>query len=112
MHRKYFTITGAFTGIGILFAILCTGCNTVTKLEVIDKPVPKPALNLAVTPITLEAVQISVMNIDGNFVYVLDSENFLKDTRNDLKVLNLLREQNAVIEAYKEYYEEVVSTSR
>ena len=112
MHRKYFAITGAITGVGILFAILCTGCNTVTKLEVIDNPVPKPALNLAVTPITLEVVQISVMNIDGNFVYVLDSENFLKDTRNDLKVLNLLREQNAVIEAYKEYYEEVDSTSR
>ena len=65
----------------------------------------KPRLNLRVTPLVLEDVVIEIEDRGGVFFYRMDGENFLKDSRNDLKILNLLLEQREIIEAYQRYYE-------
>lgn len=101
MRRKYFK--NAI--IGIMLGVVCTGCSSVSHLEISESPVVRPALLLVPTPIALEPVIVTVRSIDGVLFYTMDSENFLRETRNDLKILQLMDEQRRIIEAYKEYYE-------
>lgn len=76
-----------------------------SHLQVTEVSIPKPPLNLEVTPISLDPVEITANTVNGNTVYEMDRVNFLADLQNNLKLLQLIDEQRRIINAYKEYYE-------
>ena len=106
----------------LIFSLVLSGCSSLknTKLEVITKPVEKPKLDVQLPdPVRMQPLEW-VLITDKNyneviekikdptglvFLVALDEQNYKNLAINNANVLRYLREQKAVIAAYRNYYE-------
>lgn len=106
----------------LICSLVLSGCSSLKngKLEVITKPIEKPKLDVQLPdPVRmqpLEWVLITDKNYneviekvkDPNglvFLVALDEQNYKNLAINNASILKYLREQKAVIAAYRKYYE-------
>lgn len=106
----------------LICSLALSGCASLKKekLEVITKPIEKPKLDIhmpsSVKMQPLEWVLITdknyneviekVKNENGLvFLVALDEQNYKNLAINNANILRYLREQKAVIAAYRQYYE-------
>lgn len=101
--------------------MLLSACtSSPSKIEVLSKPIEQPKLNLSMPPpIKMEPLQwivITEKNYQETFdrlrqeqgvvlLISLDEANYKNLAINNAKVLRYVREQKAVIAAYRKYYE-------
>ena len=106
----------------LIFSLVLSGCSSLknAKLEVITKPVEKPKLDVQLPdPVRMQPLEW-VLITDKNyneviekvkdptglvFLVALDEQNYKNLAINNANVLRYLREQKAVIAAYRNYYE-------
>lgn len=88
----------------VLSTLFITGC---AQKEVITKTdyIKKEHLNLSPRPIDLEEVTFKVILKDNKAYFAMDSVNYENMSINVQKMENYMREQNIILEKYKEYYE-------
>ena len=99
MYRRYIKYA---ISINILLILCeCTGCSSIQEIEISKTCIERPKLQLKPNPIILEPVTYTLTNKG----YAIDSTNFSKQMRNELKTLKLLREQAFIIDSYQKYYE-------
>lgn len=88
----------------VLSTLFITGCaqkEVITKTEYIKKE----PLNLSPRPIDLEEVTFKVILKDNKAYFAMDSVNYENMSINVQKMENYMKEQNLILEKYKEYYE-------
>ena len=106
----------------LIFSLVLSGCSSFKngKLEVITKPIEKPKLDVQLPdPVRMQPLEW-VLITDKNyneviekvkdptglvFLVALDEQNYKNLAINNANVLRYLREQKAVIAAYRNYYE-------
>lgn len=106
----------------LIFSLVLSGCSSLKngKLEVITKPIEKPKLDVQLPdPVRMQPLEW-VLITDKNyneviekvkdptglvFLVALDEQNYKNLAINNANVLRYLREQKAVIAAYRNYYE-------
>lgn len=88
----------------VLSTMFITGC---AQKEVISKTeyIKKEPLNLSPRPIDLEEVTFKVILKDNKAYFAMDSVNYENMSVNVQKMENYMKEQNLILEKYKEYYE-------
>lgn len=106
----------------LIFSLVLSGCSSLknAKLEVVTKPIEKPKLDVQLPdPVRMQPIEW-VLITDKNyneviekvkdptglvFLVALDEQNYKNLAINNANVLRYLREQKAVIAAYRNYYE-------
>lgn len=106
----------------LICSLVLSGCipTKKEKLEVITKPVEKPKLDIPLpAPVKMQPLEWVVIT-DKNynevierikdpnglvFLVALDEQSYKNLAINNANVLRYLREQKAVIAAYRKYYE-------
>lgn len=106
----------------LICSLILSGCafTQKQKLEVISKPVEKPKLDVQFpSPVRMQPIEW-VLITDKNyneviekvkdpnglvFLVALDEQNYKNLAINNASILKYLREQKAVIAAYRKYYE-------
>ena len=106
----------------MLFPLLLSGCSTFQKKELVvrTKPVEKPKLSISLpAPVKMEPIEWVVITDknyndvieklkDSNgvvFLVAMDEPNYKALALNNSRLLRYMREEKAVIAAYKKYYE-------
>ena len=115
-------INNALTYSLILLVSLLSGCSTFQKKELVvrTKPVEKPQLSISLpAPVKMNPIEWVVLTDknyndvieklkDGNglvFLVAMDEPNYKALAMNNARLLRYIREEKAVIAAYKKYYE-------
>ena len=106
----------------LICSLALSGCipTKKEKLEVITKPIEKPKLDVALpAPVKMQSLEWIVIT-DKNynevierikdpnglvFLVALDEQSYKNLAINNANILKYLREQKAVIAAYRKYYE-------
>ena len=111
--------------LGLLTLIVLPGCSSVTPLEVKISPVKQVPLSLPnVDPLSLDQVEWYVINESNaeavfaelekknydQVIFGLTDKGYENVTVNMAKILALVRQQEAIIGAYKSYHEKQSET--
>lgn len=112
----------------LIFSLIISGCVPVKKeIEILNKPIDIPALDISspepvkMNPIVWKVITENnykdVFDKKNNsnesiFFVALDEKNFKSLSLNNANILKFIRDQKAVIFAYKKYYEKNIQTNQ
>lgn len=91
----------------VIILLSVSGCSSFHKLNIINKTVDRNTLDLekTQTPLDLSTIKFEIITYN-DFVYIsLKPQEYEKLSMNNQKILNKIKEQRIIIQAYKEYYE-------
>jgi len=106
----------------LILLLVLSGCTSLQKKELVvrTKPVEKPKLSISLpSPVKMEPLEWVVITDknykdvieqvkDSNgivFLVAIDEKNYKALAMNNARLLRYIREEKAVIAAYKKYYE-------
>lgn len=106
----------------LILLLVLSGCTSLHKKELVvrTKPVEKPKLSISLpSPVKMEPLEWVVItdknykdvieqvkDINGVvFLVAMDEKNYKALAMNNARLLRYIREEKAVIAAYKKYYE-------
>ena len=112
----------------LIYSLILSGCAPVKKeIQVLNKPIDIPILDISsVEPVKMNSVVWKVItennykdvfekknNSNENIFFVaLDEKNFKSLSLNNANILKFIRDQKAVIVAYKKYYEKNIQINQ